>query len=77
MSESYIALNRIDKNLQKIYDYAAGRWRLVTEIPSIEIVRCKDCKYSEFKNDIGYCHYYLDTHIIIETDYCSRGKEHE
>lgn len=78
MSEEYIALDRIDKNLQKIYDYTAGRWSLVTEIPAIEIVRCKNCKYSgDFKDGVGYCHYYLDTHIIKETDFCSKGKEHE
>lgn len=81
MSERYIALDRIDRNLQTIYDYTAGKWSRVVDIPAIELIRCKDCRYSEFKKnslvnvEIGNCHYYLDTHVVMEYDYCSKGKE--
>lgn len=51
--QRYIDASRIDPNQQTLYDYEAGKWCRVSEIPDA-IVKCKDCIYCNkyvYKNE--------------------------
>lgn len=40
-----------------------------------ELIRCKDCKY---KNEYGYCTFYLNFHrLTADMDYCSDAERKE
>ncbi|MBR2825811.1 MAG: hypothetical protein IKE51_06070 [Solobacterium sp.] len=47
----------------------------VKEMPTVDIVRCKDCKYWKKCIDEDYCSYWEEYCWIpaMEDDFCSRG----
>lgn len=47
--------------------------RLLDDMPTVEIVRCKDCKYWEVDNDVGFCTRTED--CWNADDFCSRGEK--
>lgn len=46
----YIDASRIDPNQQTLYDYVAGKWCKVSEIPE-SIVRCEHCIHKPIANN--------------------------
>lgn len=45
---------------------------------SVEVVRCKDCKYLGIKFAYGYCENVSGLHGIVRPEsYCSRGERKE
>ena len=62
--------------------------RLIDDMPAadvVEVVRCKDCKYSKYKPIIGrleegeqtallYCTMFVNGQHIYECDFCSYGE---
>lgn len=48
----------------------------VKEMPMVDIVRCKDCKYWDVDNDVGFCVRTEDCDWNAD-DFCSRGERAE
>ena len=50
---------------------------LFSDLPTIDIVHCEDCKRKQIENsDEGTCYFWCDywQRSIDDTDYCSKGK---
>lgn len=45
----------------------------VKEMPMVDIVRCKDCKYWDVDNDVGFCVRTEECDWNAD-DFCSRGE---
>lgn len=46
----------------------------VKEMPMVDIVRCKDCKYWEVDTDVGFCVRTEECDWTAD-DFCSRGEK--
>lgn len=69
---AYINAQDLETAVVKAMTYADAL-RAVRELPSMEIVRCKDCRYaSESYPQCSFATWYNS-----EDDYCSRGKRRE
>ena len=62
-------------------DLPSGRveWDDIFDAPSIDIVRCKECKYASDDGTYGcMCEHFNDTsdayHRMWSDDFCSRGE---
>ena len=50
---------------------------VIDQQPTVEVVRCKDCKYGEPNGQYGCkCYHYklYETHEMSPNDFCSRGE---
>ena len=59
-----------DKLKEKVFSYNFKN--LIDDQPTVDIVQCKDCKYWEVDNDVGFCKRTEDCDWTAD-DFCSRG----
>lgn len=63
-----------------IDDLPSGRveWDDIFDAPSIDIVRCGECKSYDteaYQNGYGYCSNHMS--VLEDNDFCSRGERRE
>ena len=68
-----VSADALDRYMDSVMTDVSSRYhrsaqRVIASIPFIQIVHCKDCKYSD-----KYCHCSLVNFWTNETDFCSRG----
>lgn len=53
--------------------------KALNHMPTVDVVRCKDCKYGEPNGYGGTCYHYkrYETHEMSPNDFCSRGERRE
>lgn len=67
----------LDDSLDAMKDVQTLEW--INSAPSIDIVRCKECKYASDDGTYGcMCEHFNDTgdayHRMWSNDFCSRGE---
>lgn len=80
MSE-FVELGKVVKSLNKsvrsttVANYVLAKAiKVIATLPTTEIVHCKDCKYWEVDNDVGFCTRTEDCDWNAD-DFCSRGEK--
>ena len=53
---------------------AKALWRRIQQAPSIDIVRCKECKWSKANGTYQWCGRLDSTARITADDFCSYGE---
>ena len=56
---------------------AKALWRRIQQEPSIDIVRCKECKWAKANGTYQWCGRLDSTARITADDFCSRGERKE
>ena len=56
---------------------AKALWRRIQQEPSIDIVRCKECKWAKANGTHQWCGRLDSTARITADDFCSRGERKE
>lgn len=72
----------IDADTLKRHGKRGGlvHWKDIEEAPSIDIVRCKECMFSEvYQNDSSgvmgrFCEAFTQVRMVSDDDYCSYGE---
>ena len=60
-------------------EFAENVWSVIEDAPSIDIVRCKECKYGEYRDDFDdyECHS-SGCGLVNDADfYCADGERRE
>lgn len=73
----YIALqDLIDHGKELCFQSADQIAKVYEQLPSVEIVRCNDCKFSHEDKWMGktLCERYTDSHETDKDGFCSKGK---
>lgn len=80
MSE-FVELGKVVKSLTKsvrsttVANYVLAKAiKVIATLPTTDIVRCKDCKYWEVDNDVGFCVRTEECDWNAD-DFCSKGEK--
>lgn len=69
-----------DKIISTTYQLTADELNSLPTIDAVEVVRCRDCKFSElFQNDsrgvmARYCKAFTFKRMVADNDFCSYGE---